>query len=147
MDPVSASGLASALLQLGQFAGGVLVQLYRYCDEVKEGPTCARQLREEVGFTLSLLNAVTAALNSGTTTTLNAIPEIKAASSTFRRALETLDKATQPECLQGFGRLKWPFKKEDNARLIAEIERCKSGFSLAMNIEQTYCPMTSILNN
>lgn len=79
-------------------------------------------------------------------TTTN-IPEMKAASSRFRRTLETIDKATQPERLQGFLRLKWPFKKEENARLIAEIERCKSGFSLGMNIEQAYFPVTSILNN
>jgi hypothetical protein len=146
MDPVSATGLVSALVSLGQFTGGVLLKLYRYYVDVKEGPTQAAQLREEVGFTLSQLNAITTALNSGATTTLN-ISEIEKACSRFRRTLEKIDKATQPECLQGFAKLKWPFKKEENATLIAEIERCKSGFSLTLNIEQTFFPVTSILSN
>jgi len=142
MDPVAAT---SALLSLGQLAGDVLLKLYGYYVEVKEGPIRAAQLREEVGFTLSQLNVITTALNSGTMSALN-IPGMKAACSRFRRILETMDKATQPERLEGFAKLKWPFKKEDNARLIAEIERCKSAFSLAMNIEQTYLPVTPILS-
>ena len=146
MDPLSASGLASTLVQLGEFAGAVLLKLYRYYVDVKEGPTRAAQLREEVGFALSQLNAITSALNSGTMTIGN-ISEMRVAASRFQRVVETIDKATQPESLQGFARLKWPFKKEDNARLIAEIERCKSGFSLALNIEQRYLPVTSILRN
>ena len=145
MDPVSATGLVSALVSLSQFTGEVLLKLYRYYVEVKEGPIRAAQLREEVGFTLSQLSAITTALNSSTMTTLN-IPDMKAACCRFRRTLETIDKATQPERLQGFAKLKWPFKKEDTARLIAEVERCKSAFSLAMNIEQTYFPVSSILS-
>src|SRR2546423_1046311 len=109
MDPVSATGLASAVISLGHFTGEVLLKLYRYYVEVKEGPTRAAQLREEVGFTLSQLNAITTGLNSGTMTTLD-IPEMKTACSRFRRTLEKIDKATQPESLQGFEKLKWPFK-------------------------------------
>ena len=146
MDPLSASGLASSLVQLGDFAGEALIKLYRYYIDVKEGPTRAAELREEFGFALSQLNAITIALNSGTMTTLN-IPEMWAAASRFRKVLDTIDKRTRPESLQGIARLKWPFKKEDTAQLIAELERCKSGFNLALNIDQRYFPVTSILKD
>jgi hypothetical protein len=146
MDGLSAAGLASTIVQISEFAGQVLLKLYRYYIDVKEGPTRAAELREEVGFALSQLNLLYSALNSGTITTFN-LSEMRAATSRFHRVLEKIDKPIQPESLQGFGRLKWPFKKEDNERLIAEIERCKSGFTLALNIDQRYFPATPILRN
>jgi len=146
MDPLTASGLASTVVQLGAFAGDVLLKLHRYYIDVKEGPTRAAELREEVGFALFQLNAISIVLNSGTITTLN-ISEMRVAADRLRRVLEKIDKRTQPENLRGFARLKWPFKKEENAQLIAEIERCKSGFGLALNIEQRYSSPTPILRN
>jgi hypothetical protein len=146
MDGLSAIGLVSSVAQVGEFAGQVLLKLYRYYVDVKEGPARAAELREEVGFALSQLNAICSALNSGTITTFN-LSEMRTAASRFQKVLEKIDTRIQPECLQGFGKLKWPFKKEDNAQLIAEIETCKSGFSLALNIDQRYFPATFILTN
>jgi hypothetical protein len=146
MDGLSAAGLAATVVQISEFAGQVLLKLYRYYIDVKEGPTRAAELREEVGFALSQLNVLCSALNSGAITTFN-LSEMRAAASRFHRVLEKIDKPIQPESLQGFRRLKWPFKKEDNEQLIAEIERCKSGFTLALNIGQRYFPATPALRN
>lgn len=139
MDPSTAVGLFTNALQLVEFAGQVLIKLYRYCLDIKTAALRAAELREEVGFALSQVNAITVELNSDTCI-LNSTEQmqLQAALTRFRAILETIDKRVQPEAVHGMERLKWPLQKEHTARLIAEIERCKSTFNLILNIKQRF---------
>ena len=49
MNPLSAIALAGTALQLADYAGNVLVGLYRYLVDVKEAGRKAVELREEIG--------------------------------------------------------------------------------------------------
>lgn len=139
MDPVSVVALASNALQVTEFAGQVLVRLYRYYLDVKTATLRAAELREEVGFAFSQLNAITAELKYESFTLIPVEQSrLQAALTRFREILEIIDKRVQPEAIRGMQRLKWPFQKEHTSRLITEIERCKSNFSLALNIKQRY---------
>ena len=137
MDPISAIGVAGTAIQLAQEAGTVLLALYRYFIDVKEAGLHAARLREEVGIAISQLHAISALLNSEPASQGSGeFSDLRMALTRFRNAIETINKRTQPQSLRGFEKLKWPFKKQENADLIAEIERCKSTFSLALNIGQ-----------
>lgn len=50
MDPLSAAGLAGLAVQLAQFAGEVLIQLFDYYVDVKGVEGHAKKLREQVGL-------------------------------------------------------------------------------------------------
>ena len=63
MNPLSAIALAGTALQLADYAGNVLVGLYRYLVDVKEAGRKAVELREEIGIAISQLHAISAALS------------------------------------------------------------------------------------
>lgn len=64
------------------------------------------------------------------------LSDLAKAFARFRGVLELLDERTLPQALTGLWRLTWPLRKEENARLIAEIELCKSALNLALIIQQ-----------
>lgn len=139
MDPATAVSISGNALQLVEFAGQVLIKLYRYYLDVKTAALRAAELREEVGFALSQLNAITVELNPDTCTfTSTEQMQFQAALTRFRRILDNIDTRVQPEAVRGMERLRWPFQKDHTGRLIAEIERCKSAFNLILNIKQGF---------
>jgi hypothetical protein len=138
MDPVCAIGLAASALQLADSAGSVLIKLYRYWVDVKEAGSKAERLREELGFTLSQVSAISELLNPNINPTVTKIDtsRLPNALQNFRKVVEYMEKRAQPGPVSGLERLKWPFKKAENDDLLAQIERCKSAFSLAINIDE-----------
>jgi hypothetical protein len=137
MDPVSAVGVAAAALQIAAEAGTVLLVLYRYFVEVKEAGSNAAKLREEIGVAISQLHAISAFLNSQPNSEASEeFADLRIALTRFHGAIETIKERIQPQSVLGFERLKWPFKKQENAELLADVERCKSTFNLALNIGQ-----------
>lgn len=138
MDPLSASGLAAAVVQVTGFAGEVLLKLYRYYLDVNRATLRAAELREEVGLAFSQLNAISAELNTGRNTLSIDASQLYNTLIRFGKLLEKINRRVQPESLQGIKLLKWPFQMEDTAQIISEIERCKSTFTLALNLNQTY---------
>lgn len=135
MDPISALGLAASAAQVAEYAGNVFINLYRYCQEVKDAPALSAELRDEVAITLSLLNALPSLLSSRSSLSSAHVSALKTALAGFRRTLEKLENAVQPQATTGVQKLKWPFSKDKNERLIAKIERYKVAFGLALSIE------------
>jgi hypothetical protein len=139
MDPVTALGLGVNIVQLVELSGQILLRLCKYYIDVKDAGKHALVLRNEVGYTLSLVNALAQELNAGNWKLLASDQaQFSAALERFRQVLESLGNRTGPNAVTGIGRLKWPFKKEENERLLAEIYRCKSSFNFALNIGQRY---------
>jgi hypothetical protein len=62
---------------------------------------------------------------------------LRQSATEFNLLLKALERRINPEQIQGFKRLKWPFSKTENERMIQRIERYKAAFNLALNIEQT----------
>lgn len=146
MDPISAIGLAGTIVQLAEIAGQALIKLFQYYVEVKEAGTRAMELREEFGFTLSQLTALSEELKvDGYAHPSIDTSQLQLALTRFDQVLQRINKRTQRAVVGPVERLKWPFRKEENASLISEIERCKSTFSLALNLLQRYVSKSNLL--
>jgi hypothetical protein len=137
MEPITAIGLALSVAQVAEFTGRVFINLYRYYLDVQDAPARSAELRDEVGISLSLLNALPPALANDSTLSVIQLSALETAVTGFRQTLEKMNSYILPEATSSFRKLKWPFNQDKNARLIAKIERYKVAFGLALSIEQT----------
>lgn len=140
MDPISAIGLVSSAVSVAELAGTILVKLYKYYLDSKTADTSSAELRNEVGMVLSLLNAVI-----GSSDSLIHRLELVWAINGLQSVLTEIFQRVTPETTRGLGRLTWPFKKDENERLLSKLERYKSVFTLALNIEQRCIPQYSLV--
>ena len=108
MEPVSIIGLASAAVQVIDFAGTVLIKLYRYYLDAKTAAASSAELRDEVGLVLSLLNAVTEKLDAGVPREQHV--ELDRAIQGVRGILEEIDSRVSLQTTKAFRKLEWPFK-------------------------------------
>lgn len=138
MDPISAIGLVSSAVSVAELAGTALVKLYQFYLDSKTAASHAAELREEVGLILSLLNAVIR--NSQTPASSIHLLELVWAISGLQNILTEILQRVTPESTRGLHKLTWPFKKDENERLLSKLERHKSVFILALNIEQRCTP-------
>lgn len=138
MDPISAIGLLSSAVSVAELAGTILVKLYKYYLDSKTAATRSAELRDEVGLVLSLLNAVIG--NSEPHVSSIHRVELVWAINGLQNVLTEILQRVTPETTTGLHRLTWPFKKDENDRLLSKLERYKSVFTLALNIEQMCIP-------
>ena len=129
---MSAVGLASATAQVVELSGTVLVKLYHYYLDVKISVARSTELRNEVGLLLSLLNTFTGNLFDSSTCRF----ELMSAFEGLHSVLDEIDKRVTADTTKGLRKLEWPFKKDENERLLAKLERHKVILCLALNIEQ-----------
>jgi len=136
MDPLTALGLLQSVDVLAGLARCIVSNMYLYFEAVKNAPKLSAELRQEMGMICSLLDSLEIALTHhdnksecGIASSISiAIPEFKA-------LLSDLNTRVSISQTRGAGRLKWPFAKEENERLLSRLERFKTIFSMAISIK------------
>ena len=152
MDPVTALGLASSITQIADLSGNVFIQLFNYYREVKEAPERSQELRDELRAVSDLLDSLKKLIIDPSAHTVSSIPTLSKLQEPLVQ-FELLVKNMQGRIPQmetnrkwsfwersrkGLERLKWPFTKEENGRLIESIGRYKGIFIWAITMYQTY---------
>jgi hypothetical protein len=141
MDPVSIVGLAASAAQLAGLAKDTFKALFNYVGEVKDAPSCARDLRNELLAVCDLVDALDNALNVSSTSSFTPPASLSSAIPEFRGILETL-KSRIPEAQpRGIGRLKWPFTKQETEKYLNRIGRYTDTFNMALNIKNSQVPI------
>lgn len=141
MDPVSVIGLAASVQQLAGFTVTVVGKLYAYYGDVSKAPEQAEKLREELRASILLINALEDTLGKKNPEDVaRDRPTLSATVTQFKQMLEQFDERVQINKTKGFKRLVWPFNKKENADFISRIERYKSAFILALDIQHIYIP-------
>jgi hypothetical protein len=136
MDLVTAIGLAASSAQLANQAKGILCDLYKYFEAVKDAPKHSKELRQEVGFICELLDSLEDVLIARPVES-RTIARLAAAFQDFRTMLDTMKKRASEKRTEGLRRLKWPFTKEENEKWLFKIERYKSVFNMALTLQNT----------
>ena len=136
MDPITAAGLAGTVVNLVEFAGTIIINLYRYYLDVKTSRESVAGLREEIGQSLSLLGGLHDRLE--VSDAFHGTPVLEDALASLSRALTEVDDRIKPEIATGLGKWKWPFLKHETEKLIQKLGRYNATFQLVLNIEQTY---------
>jgi len=135
MDPVTAIGLVASVDQLAGLAKVIVSNMYRYFDAVKDAPRRSQELRQELSAISDLLDSLEDALTSSTKSTFTAPDSLKSAITEFQETLEDMKARVKEPQTKGLRRLKWPFTKDENERLLSKLERYKSTFNVALNIK------------
>jgi hypothetical protein len=136
LDPITAIGLVAAVGTLAQLSEQVLLGLYKYLVDVKKAPHRSKELREEIGIMLSLVTTLKETMEQES----DNIPQasLYAAVEEFACMLREMADQVEAKKTMGARKLVWPFTQAKNAEYLAKIERYKSLFSLALNIDQRF---------
>jgi hypothetical protein len=135
MDPVTAVGLAASACQLAAVAKDVVSNIYKYYDAVKDAPKNSRELRQELGAVSDLLDSLEDILvNSSAKFPSTGPDSFQTAITEFQEILKEIRGRVAKPQTEGSKRLRWPFTKAENERLLFRIERYKATFNLALNI-------------
>jgi hypothetical protein len=142
MDPITVVGLAASVAQLADLAGRVFMGLFGYYRQVKEAPTRSRELRDELQAVADLLDSLKSLFIQLTAVKEVGLKEVgllrlEESVAHFETFLVDLENRTMQARTQGIYRLKWPFSKDENRRLIETIGRYKETFILALTMQQT----------
>jgi Skp family chaperone for outer membrane proteins len=136
LDPISAASLASTADQLAATATNIVINMHRYYQAVRDAPKRSKELRSEVSAINDLLDAVVDFINSPSAASGPNIPNSFTDSVTEMTAtLDNMNKRVQPSKTEGLRRLKWPFSKEENERLLSKIERYKAILSATLQLK------------
>ena len=138
MDPVSAIGLAASIAGLADFTVTVIARLYSFSTDVISAPKRAEELRQELSSLVGLLKTLEQTLKTEPQSSTAMKKALEDVLGPLRDLVRELDQKTQPEKIKGFGRLKWPFNKDDNNRYCARIESHKGSLLVALNMEHRY---------
>jgi len=139
MDPLTALGMVHTADVLAGMARTVVSNMYLYFDAVKNAPKLSAELRQELGTLCILLDSLELALAHEDQR--GQCPVASTLSSVFpgfRRLLDEMKARVDAAQTEGLKRLKWPFTKDENERLLSRLERFKSVFSLAMSMKCAY---------
>jgi hypothetical protein len=134
MDPVTAISLAATSAQLAELAFNILTNVYKYYRNVREAPTRAAELRQELDTLVDLLSTAQDLFerNPGQDFGSTLIQVM----SGLRGLLTELDARTRPQRTTGIRRLQWPFGAAENEEIISKLERYKSNLMLRLNLDQ-----------
>ena len=113
IDPIT------ALKAVGVLAG-VAKYVYDYIEQFKAAPERTHELSKELKqvWLPSLLNSLRDIFESK-----RPVPaQLESAFTEFKEMLESMKVRVDESKAKGIERLKWPFKKDENARLFARIE-------------------------
>lgn len=96
-------------------------------------PKRSRELRQEMGTICDLLDSLDDVMTNKSQFAPSA--SIKESLSTFQSMLNEINERVAVSQTTGLKRLKWPFTKDENDRLLSRISRYKETFNLALNIQ------------
>lgn len=146
IDPVTAIGLAASVADLAELALKLFLTLCQHYRSIRDAPAKSAELRAEVETILDLASTLKETVEQNPTKILLQQLLTRAVNELLT-LLRELQKRVEPANVQGFQRLKWPFKESENDKYIAKIERYKNTFNLALNMYQTYDPISFLLIN
>lgn len=142
-----ALGAISAVVNVVQFAGQILVSGYGFIQKVKEALLELSSLLSEVAILHPLLGRLqteaTEDDGSGIQTALQSLAK-EGVFETCQKLFHEVDSAIRA-CEQGeqsmknLGRwLKWPFKEKETKRTMQELVKVRESISLALDIDLRY---------
>lgn len=136
MDPVTAIGFIASLDQLASVSANIVSNMYRYYRAVMDAPKRSEELRQEIGAVSDILNMIVMVVSSSSAASTFTVPTSFHASVTEMQAtLAEMDKLVRPSATRGVKRLKWPFTKDENERLLSKLGRYKDILSATMEIK------------
>ncbi len=128
-------GLTASIGALAELTLKVFTTLYTYYGDVKNGPSRSAELRDELGAMLALFEGLKQSLSRGNyidNTGANLHGEL----GNLHEILVEMQDRVKADQTRGIRRMTWPFKEGENKKFIERLERCKSTFNLALNIDQ-----------
>lgn len=134
MDPATAIGIAASVAQLADMARAIVSNMYQYFEAIKDAPIRSQELRQEMSGVCDVLDSLEELVMRSPSMVSSTLTE---SISGFRDMLDELTVRVTVTKTKGIRRLKWPFNKSENDRLLARISRYKETFSLALNIQQS----------
>ena|SRR5271170_1502248 len=138
MDPVTAIGLSASIEQLAAAAGTIFYNLYTYYEAVRDAPSRSQELRQEMLAVADQLNAILAVIQSPGQSSLSSMPKSFTDSiGEFDMMLKDMNERLMPSRTSGLSRLKWPFTRDENERILSRMERYKSLMNSSLNIHAT----------
>jgi|SRR5579862_9214431 len=121
IDPITAIGAAAALEQLGEATAAVFYNLYKYYDAIENAPRCSQELQNELSVMRDQLSLLTDELLNKSETGLTSIsPSLPEAINEFKTLLAEMSVRTRPSQTTGVKRLKWPFTRIENEKILSE---------------------------
>jgi hypothetical protein len=136
------SGVASVIAVI-QLTGSIVEICGGYISKVKNAKQDILHLQEEIRALTGVLVALNELLQGpgGTelTTSRSLFDNVSKCSATLTNIKEKIDPGTTQNSLRRvFRALKWPLQQSESITAISDIERYKSLFSLALQLDQTY---------
>lgn len=136
MDPISIIGLAASVEQLSEAAANIVSNMYKYYEAVRDAPKRSKELRQEMGAMSDQLNDLVHVVSSTPTmSTCNLHPSFISSIKEFQTMLDEMNDRVQVSKIEGRGRFKWPFTKDQNDRLLQRMERYKQMLNMTLNIQ------------
>lgn len=140
MDPASIIGLVGVATQSVDQCASLFKFLSQLYKEVKDAPTQAATLRNEVNTLMSVVNDLKFRLDN--------FPEmfpdsqeapIAKSLKELKELVDAIMKHCDPKRMKDLsGQLKWPFQKRETEEYIKRIENYKKTLTLAMQSSQMY---------
>jgi Fungal N-terminal domain of STAND proteins len=134
---MEAVGFVASVAQLADLAVKVFGDLHRYYHGVKNAPVRAKELREELGGILRVVETLKDVLSDTPSKIGISSETLVGVVDQFTETLLDMEKQVDAERAKGIRRMKWPFNEHEIQEVIDKIERFKNTFNLALNLEQT----------
>lgn len=136
MDVLSAAASVIAVIQL---TGSIVEICGGYISKVKNAKEDILHLQREVGALSGVLMMLNELLKGPDGTALTTSQSLFVHISKCSSSLAKLKGKIEPSVRKwGFQALKWPLQKSEFKDIINDIERYKTLFSLALQVDQTY---------
>jgi hypothetical protein len=134
LDPLTIIGLTASVGQVADFCFHLLEGLCDYCQQVKEASAKSMAMQQELSHVSHVLKSLDSLLkNQGiiANTSMNELLPQRMLNR-FVELLRIIEARIVLKGTFGSGRLKFPFTQREINRYIAEMERYKSTFTLAL---------------
>jgi ankyrin repeat domain-containing protein 50 len=132
-------GAAASVIAVIQISGKIFDLCWTYYSEVKDARKDIRRLRDEVKSLQDVLTNVAELADAPGSAKLSILRLNQPDGSIQQCRTELIELARKLETKQGKDKmraLKWPFRSKDVDKAIADIERSKATFSLALAVDQ-----------
>lgn len=142
-------GTVSAVVNIVQFAGQILVSGYGFIHKVRGAPIELSRLLSEVAILHSLLDRLRTEVagdddGSGMQTAFQSL-EKEGIFESCQKLFHDVDNAiracqqSSEHSIKNIGRrLKWPFKEKETKRMMQELAKVRETVSLALDIDMRY---------
>jgi len=126
-------GLMGSVNELVALSQNIVSSMYQFFEAVKEAPIRSRELREEMGSICGLLESLEGLVASNSQSTL--LRSLDTTISELHRMLRDMNTRVSESQTRGLRRLKWPFTKTENERLLSRIGRYKETLNVTLNTQ------------